>query len=156
MKVCGPIFLLFFLTLTAQGETELSELRDCVDGYRSTRQYFSDRIPSQILQLDRRLYNLDRRVDYLDANYKLLEQQLQADKADKYDRLMVGNALVHCESELQTYQKYMSSLYYFFLSACVSLVTFVIYLIYVKFTGGRWNAPPLRAPQDKKPHAKPL
>ncbi|MEZ4749629.1 MAG: hypothetical protein R3B54_03085 [Bdellovibrionota bacterium] len=68
--------------------------------------------------------------------------------------MMVGNALVHCREEVATYETYMSLLYYFFLSGCVSLLAFVIYLVYVKFTGGRWNAPPL-APQDKNPHAKP-
>ncbi|MCB0403987.1 MAG: hypothetical protein KDD51_04325 [Bdellovibrionales bacterium] len=153
MKVYRSIFILFLVGLPAFGESELGELRECVDSYYAVRQYFSARIPAQILALDRRLYHLDRRAVYLDANYKLLETQLQGAQASKYDRLMVGNALIHCEEQLQSYEKYMASLYYFFLSACVSLVAFVVYLLYVKFTGGRWNAPPLRSPQDKSPHA---
>ncbi|MEZ4749628.1 MAG: hypothetical protein R3B54_03080 [Bdellovibrionota bacterium] len=77
MKVYRFILLLFLLALPAHGETELNELRECVDSYRSVRQYFADRIPSQILALDRRLYNLDQRVVYLDANYVMLENNFR-------------------------------------------------------------------------------
>lgn len=153
MKLLGTgiLFLLLSFGEVARADTQMESLQSCIEDYASVTAYFARRIPTQILALDRRLFLLHGRVRYLQANYVLLQGQLKAESVTKYDRLMVGNALVSCETELARYRSYMTSLYYFVISALVSLIALIVYLMYIRFTGGRWNAPPFQ-PVGDQPH----